>query len=139
VETFRPRKPYRRPPRPPALPPGPDPIALAKERAKQVKRRRMLTAEQQLQGADEVDLTGLIRSGRWPHGARVAVDALEISLDADLPYVTELSGALLIDPEGPVAHVSPMTLRRTSAGAEPPVAHVESLPGVAEAGVSADG
>lgn len=133
VNTFRPRKPYRRPPRPPALPPGPDPIALAKERAEQTRGRRMLAAEQQLQGADEVDLTGLIRSGRWPHGARVAVDALQVGHDADLPYETELSEALLVDADGPVAHVSPLTLRRTTSPAETPAVLAENVPHVAQA------
>lgn len=127
VDTFRPRKPYRRPPRPAALPPGPDPVALAKARAADAKRRRVLTAEQQLQGADEVDLTGLIRSGRWPLGARVAVDALQMSHDADMPYESWLSEALLVDPHGPVTHVSPMTLRRTSPPGEPPDALVENV------------
>lgn len=141
VDTFRPRKPYRRPPRPPALPQGPDPIVLAKERAEHAKRRRMLTAEQQLQGADEADLTGLIRSGRWPHGARVAVDALQVSHDSDLSYGAHLSEALLVDPTGPVAHVTPMTLRRTTAPDEPPVALVDNVQDVTEAAaesVSAD-
>ncbi|HVU61247.1 MAG TPA: hypothetical protein VHD58_06285 [Mycobacteriales bacterium] len=131
VDTFRPRKPYRRPPRPPALPPGPDPLVLAKDRAEQARRRRMLTAEQQLQGADEVDLTGLIRSGRWPHGARVAVDALQASHDPDQPYEAELSEALLVDPEGPVSHVSPLTLRRTSTPAQTPGALGENVTNVA--------
>lgn len=142
VDTFRPRKPYRRPPRPPALPPGPDPLVLAKDRAAQAKRRRMLTAEQQLQGVDEVDLTGLIRSGRWPYGARVAVDALQVSHDPDQPYETELSEALLVDPEGPVSHVSPLTLRRTSSPAEKPRLLTENVPNVARAldeAVDADG
>jgi hypothetical protein len=64
VDSFRPRKPYRRPPRPATLPPGPDPIVLARSRAEAARKRRMLTAEQQLQGADGVDLTAIIRSAR---------------------------------------------------------------------------
>jgi hypothetical protein len=119
VDTFRPRKPYRRPPRPPALPPGPDPIALVQKRAADAKRRRVLTAEQQLQGGEEVDLTGLIRSGGWPHGARIAVEALQVGHDSDLPYEAKLSEALLVDSDGPVAHVSPITLRRTGTPVEP--------------------
>ena len=134
VDSFRPRRPYRRPPRPPALPPGPDPIMLARHRGEAARQRRMLTTEQQLQGADEVDLTAVIRSGPWPLGARIAVDALAVSADRELPYETELSEALLVDPAGPVAHVTPMTLRRTA----PPGAAAENLPEQAEA-VTTDG
>jgi hypothetical protein len=112
VEKYRPPPARRRPPRPPSLSPGRDPIEEVRRRARAEQATIEAQAEQHLQGADEVDLTSRIRGAGWRGAARIVADALAAHADPGIPFRTELSEALIIDPTGPVSHVTPMTLRR---------------------------
>jgi hypothetical protein len=112
VEEYRPRPVRQRPPRPPSLPTGGDPIEEVGRRAMAERDRIEALAELHLQGGSEVDLTSRIRGASWRGAARLVTDALAAHANPDVPFQAKLSEALLVDPAGPVSHVTPMTLRR---------------------------
>jgi hypothetical protein len=116
VEGFRPRPGIpRRPPRPAGAPAGPDPIDQAHERAAAVRRRRLRTAEDLLQGTDEADLTSRLRAAGWPAAAQLVAGLLTAAADPKLAYEVELRDALLVDSDAPVTHLTPVILRRAAA------------------------
>jgi hypothetical protein len=123
VRGYQPTPVHRRPPRPADLPPGPDPVELARERAAAVRARRWSAMQLLLQGAAESELTGPLRAS-WPGTVRVVVDALIAAADPQIPFEVELSDVLLVDPTGPVSYFTPLVLRRTGLAraqdAEPP-------------------
>jgi hypothetical protein len=112
VDRYRPRTPRRRPPHPADPPPGPDPIEQAEQRAHQARQRRLRTAEDLLQGAEQVDLTSRIRVAGWPAAAVLVAWLLSAAADPKLPYQLTLSDAVLVDAEAPVTHVTPASLSR---------------------------
>jgi hypothetical protein len=112
VEEYRPRPVRQRPPRPPSLPTGGDPIEEVRRRAMAERHRIEALAELHLQGGSEVDLTSRIRGASWRGAARLVTDALAAHANPDVPFQAKLSEALIVDPVGPVSHVTPMTLRR---------------------------
>jgi hypothetical protein len=114
VDRFRPRTPRRRPPPPADPPPGPDPIQQAEQRARQARQRRLRTAEDLLQGGEEVDLTSRIRASGWPGAAVLVAWMLSAAADPELPYQLTLSDAVLVEAEASVTHVTPASLRRMS-------------------------
>jgi hypothetical protein len=122
VREYEPTPLRRRPPRPPDLPPGPDPIAAARERAAATRTRRWSAMQLLLQGAVEVELAGPLRAS-WPGTVRVVVDALIAAGDPQIPVEVELSDILLVDPTGPVSYFTPLVLRRTK-----PVQPTEDAP-----------
>jgi hypothetical protein len=89
-----------------------DPVAAAKEREQ--TRRVVIEAEMELhlQGNNEADLTGRIRSAGWRGAAHIVTNVLRANADPDIPLAVDLSDALIVDTAGPVSHVTPMTLRR---------------------------
>ena len=115
VGKYRPAPARRRPPRPPDSFPDHDPVAMAREREQ--RRRVVVGAEMELhlQGSDEADLTGRIRGAGWRGAARIVTNTLLASADPGISVTVDLSDALIVDTAGPVSHVTPMTLRRTSA------------------------
>lgn len=112
IDQVRPRPPRRRPPPPSHQSPREDPVSLARERAERVRQRRILAAERGLDGEASVDLTSTIRSAGWPGASRLVTEMLAAHADPTVPYQVELGEALIVDPPGPVTHVSPVTLYR---------------------------
>jgi hypothetical protein len=112
LDKYRPAPIRRRPPRPPDLTSDRDPVAAAKEREQ--TRRVVIEAEMELhlQGNNEADLTGRIRSAGWRGAAHIVTNVLRANADPDIPLAVDLSDALIVDTAGPVSHVTPMTLRR---------------------------
>lgn len=119
VEKYRPAPPRRRPPRPPDTASGRDPVEEARRRKADERDLREARMELHLQGASEVDLTSRIRAAGWRGAAEIVVSALIASADPDIPVSVDLSEAIIIDPTGPVSHVTPMTLRRPGRAADP--------------------
>lgn len=115
VADFTPRAPVRRrPPRPSDPPVGADPIARVRERAEEARRRRVRAAEMFLQGAAYVELTSALRAAGWPSAATIVAQAVAVGRDPDLAYEVTTTDEVIVDPAGPVTHVSPVTLHRTS-------------------------
>jgi hypothetical protein len=115
IEEIRPRAARRRLPRPDHRPPGPDPIDQARHRAEATRQRRLRAAEDLLQGDDEADVTSRLRAAGWPGAAMMVAALLVTTADQKLPYLVELRDAILIDADGPVTHVTPVTVRRRRA------------------------
>lgn len=115
ISEFRPRSvPRRRPPRPVDPAPGPDPVQRVEERADAARRRRQRAAELHLQGGTEVDMTSRLRAHGWPGAATTLVELLEIDADPDLPFRLSMSDELLVEPDAPVTHLTPVTVYRTA-------------------------
>jgi hypothetical protein len=115
VEKYRPAPLRRRPPRPPDSSPDRDPVTAARKRQETNRIVMSATMEQHLQGGDETDLTSRIRGAGWRGAARIVTNALLANADPDIALAVDLSDALIVDTAGPVSHVTPMSLRRTSA------------------------
>jgi len=115
VEGVRPRVSRFRPARPDEHPSGPDPIDAARRRSEAARRRRLRAAEDLLQGADEVDVTSRLRATGWPGVATLVASMLTAAADGALPYDVDLSDAVLIDPDAPVTHLTPVRVRRKAA------------------------
>jgi hypothetical protein len=112
VDAVVPRPTRRRAP-PAADPvPGHDPVALARERTERARERRGLAAELGLDGEVSADVTAALRMAGWPGAALRVADLLAAHADPELPYVVELSAALIVDPPGVVTHISPVTVTR---------------------------
>ncbi|MFF4599864.1 hypothetical protein [Amycolatopsis sp. NPDC001319] len=119
IAGFRPRAAIRRrPPRPADPPPGPDPMLRVEERAEAARIRRARAAELHLQGRAEVDLTSSLRAAGWPGLATILVELLAVNADPDLPYRVRMSDELLVEPDGPVTHLTPVTAYRLTDLAE---------------------
>ena len=133
VESYRPRRTTRtRPPEPPAAS-DEDPVAALQARTDQTIRRRALQAEALLAGQEEIVLTDSLRGAGWPAAAQMLSELLALDGLPEQPYRVELGDALLVDADGAVTYVSPVTLART--GRLPAPAAVEQAAGtpVAEA------
>lgn len=120
VREFRPRTgARRRPPRPADPPPGPDPMLRVEQRADAARRRRERAAELHLQGDDEVDMTSRLRAAGWPNAALTLVELLAIDADPSLPFRVSLSDELLVEPDAPVTHLTPVSMHRVAADKAP--------------------
>ena len=116
IEDYRPRRRSRV--RPPAPSGGgdPDPLGSIQRRVADEQRRCRSGAESRLQGAEEVDLTGLLCGMDWPLAAQELVALLGLSADPRQPFTVELGQMLLIDATAPVTYAHPVTLRRSGNG-----------------------
>lgn len=113
MDEVRPRARRQRPPRPVDPPPGEDPVEAARRRTDAARERRRAAVELHLDGNAEADLTSRIRAAGWPGAARMVADVLAAHADPALPFEAVLSDALLVDPRGPVSHVTPVSVLRS--------------------------
>lgn len=107
----------RRPPPPPASDGGPDPMEEVEGRTADAQRRRVRAVNLHMQGEAEVDLTSRMRAAGWPGAARILVEVLAINSDPTLQVEMVLGRGLMVDPDGPVTHVSPVGLHRVAVSA----------------------
>jgi hypothetical protein len=119
LDSYRPRQPRVRPPRPASDPPSDDPMARVLDRADQTRARRARRAELMLAHYTDTDLTDRFRAAGWPGAAVMLVDVLYAAADPDIPCSASMSDALLVEPGGPVTYVTPVSLRRTAAAPIP--------------------
>ncbi|WP_406349749.1 hypothetical protein [Streptomyces sp. NBC_00658] len=117
AETRRPPAPRRRPARPAALPPGPDPVEAAREKARQLRRRRAASMELWLDGGQEADLTAALRALPWPAAVAAVVDLLQASADPTTPFFLQVGDGILVESAGTVTYASPLSLYRLPADA----------------------
>lgn len=106
-----------RPPRPEAVHDQTDPFEESRAKAKAVRQRRAAAAELALDGSDELELTNRMRAAGWTGTATQLAGLLAAHSDETLPYEVEMSDALLIDPNGPVTYMTPITVRRVHVAA----------------------
>lgn len=112
VAGFRPRAATRRrPPRSADPEADEDPLARIEERAAAARARRNRTAEVLLQGQDAVELSSRMRTS-WQTAASTLVEVLAAHADPDLPFQITMSDELLVDEEGAVTYLTPITLHR---------------------------
>jgi hypothetical protein len=112
IDSYAPRRRIRRrPPEPPETD-EPDPIGVLRRQYEAESKRRRLTAESALQGADEVELTSQLRMAGWPGAARILADLLVLHSAPEQPFAVDLGELLLIDPEAAVTYLHPVRLRR---------------------------
>jgi hypothetical protein len=112
LDALRVRPPRRRPPRPADPVTSDDPVERARQRAEQVRQRRVRATELHLDGEVFADVTRTLRQAGWPRAAQIVAELLAVHLDPALPYRVDLSTALLVDAEGDVSYVAPMTVHR---------------------------
>ena len=116
LDSYRPRQPRVRPPRPASDPPSDDPMARVLDRAELTRTRRARRAELMLAERADTDLTDRFRAAGWPAAAVMLVDVLHADADPDIPCSVTMSDALLVEPDGPVTYMTPVSLHRTTAG-----------------------
>lgn len=115
VTEVRPRPAVReRPPRPPDEPPGADPLDAALARAERARAKRARRVDILLGSDVETELVGAMRAAGWPGAAFVLVEALAAAADPTLPVSATMTDELLVEPDGPVTYLTPVTLRRTA-------------------------
>lgn len=112
AEERRPPVPRRRPARPAALPPGPDPLEVARQKARQLRQRRAASMQLWLSGGQEADLTAPLRALPWPAAIAAVVDLMQASADPTTPYFVQVSDGILVEPAGTVTYASPLSLYR---------------------------
>jgi hypothetical protein len=123
VTEFQPRVALRRrPPRPADPPVGEDPLERVEQRVAASRRRRERAAELHLQGGASADLTSRMRAAGWPGAAAILVDVLAADADPDLPFRVEMTNELLVEPNAPVTHLTPVSLHRELGSAAAPSA-----------------
>jgi hypothetical protein len=118
VDHAKPRQARRRPPEPGDSEPADrvNPVIAAAEREAKDKRMVELAMEQHLNGEQQVDLTSRLRAAGWPAAGRMVAEVLAMR---DQPYEAIVSDALIVDPGGPVTHISPITLTRVTVAGAP--------------------
>lgn len=127
VREARPRPAAReRPPRPSEEPPGVDPLEAALERARRARQARVRAVELRLGSDRESELVDAMRGAGWPGAAAVLVMALAAAADPTVPVTATMTDELLVDPDGPVTYLTPVTLRRTGPPPGLPVAGAAS-------------
>ena len=96
--------------------PSDDPMARVLDRAELTRTRRARRAELMLAERADTDLTDRFRAAGWPAAAVMLVDVLHADADPDIPCSVTMSDALLVEPDGPVTDMTPVSLHRTTAG-----------------------
>jgi hypothetical protein len=115
VLNFNPRNNItRRVVRPPDPPSTTDPFEEIAKRAEKDQRRLARVAELHLQGKGEVDLTSELRAAGWPGAAVMLATLVAICSEPGQGFELNMADELLVDPDGPVTYLSPVTLRRSS-------------------------
>ncbi|MFS8102089.1 hypothetical protein LFM09_33685 [Lentzea alba] len=112
IEDYRPRARLRARPPVPTEGAEDDPIGVMRARHEKSVREKTVRAEQHLQGANQIELTGVLRSLRWDAAAVRLMELLALSSDPDQPFVIELGQLLMIDTDGSVTYIHPVILRR---------------------------
>lgn len=108
---YRPRRAVRERPPEPVGERDRDPLGGYREKRERRERRRVLKAEQFLQGAAEVDLLPQLRSTGWPAAGSTIAELLRLDFDARQPYAVRFGDGVLVDPEGPLTFAAPTMLR----------------------------
>ncbi|WP_273652901.1 hypothetical protein [Cellulomonas fimi] len=114
LDTVRPRPVRKRPVRTEAIDTGPDPVDAARERKERILAQRVARAEAALQGQQDVDLTSRLQGAGWPAAGQMVVDLIALDAHPDQPYTITMSDALLVDADGSVTYLSPVTVHRAA-------------------------
>jgi hypothetical protein len=93
---------------------GSDPVGAALAEDAKDRKQLLLQVESLLGGASEQDLTDALRGVGWPATATTVAAVLASSRDADSPFTATLANGILVDPTGPVTHLTPITVSRQS-------------------------
>ena len=117
LDAQKPRPPGKqRPPRPAPSGEGEDPLLGREKAAADHRERRNDRIEYMMQGAAETEVASLLRSSGWPRAPIWVADLLAASADPASPFTVHLSNELLVDPDGEVTYLSPLTVLRTETG-----------------------
>lgn len=112
---YRPHRAVRERPPEPVGERDPDPVGRFQELRQRRERRRILRAEQFLQGDEQVELLSTLRGAGWRATGSALGDLLQLDFDPRQPYALRFTDGVLVDPEGALTYGAPTTLARGDA------------------------
>lgn len=117
LDAQKPRPPGKsRPPRPAPSETDEDPLTSREQAASDHRQRRDDRIDFLMQGGPEIEVASVLRTAGWPKAAIWVADLLAASADPASPYTVHLSKELLVDPDGEVTYLTPLTVVRTATG-----------------------